>query len=74
MTWYSFYDTILDMATKRGTSYYAPVQKLPVNQLHKDLLRTIIVTIIMLGLMAGLYYWMGRGGWAVLSKIWQYGR
>lgn len=60
------------MAT--NPKYYSPTIKLSEGQLQKDLLRTVIVTIIMLGLMAGLYYWMGRGGWTVLTKIWQYGR
>jgi len=61
------------MATK-GTSFYAPSPKLPINQMQKDLLRTIIVTTIILILLGGLYYWIGKGGWETLSKIWQYGR
>ena len=58
----------------KGPDFYTPTVKLPMSQMQKDLLRTAIITTVILICLGGLYYWLERGGWKILTQVWQYGR
>lgn len=62
------------VSSVKGPDFYTPAVKLPMSQMQKDLLRTIIITFLILIILGALYYWLERGGWKILTQVWQYGR
>ena len=49
-------------------------ESLPRVELKADLTRTAIVAIVALVLQAGMYYILNyRGGWEIISKVWERG-
>lgn len=67
---------IVDSGLKNTVSpkhFYQPELSLPTKLLQRDLVRTLLVTAVALGLQIGLYMYLKQGGWQVISKFWERG-